>query len=170
MDKEQAPIAQIEQRARERMGELRARIDALTQELQEIQAFLRMLPRFSEEEPTAHRTQTAFARVRAIAADLPKARTVTNEVARMLKERGGQMRVRELLSLLDGQGFGELIKGEDEIRRTARLSTMLSEDERFYANRLAGWGLRPQVDQEPHPAMVHRRVTSVPVKPDQEQE
>lgn len=166
MANEQNHLSAAVERARARQAVLRDEIELLSRELRDIDAFLRMLPKFAEiaTEPPRSIATGALARFKALASELPKAQTVTNEVARMLEKSDVRLRTTQVLEALDLVGYEEYVTGIDAQRRLNRLSAMLSEDSRFTADRMYGWGLagRSYRTDAVNPRLIRRTVARQP--------
>ncbi len=145
--------------------DLEAQIEALQRQLQEVNLFLHLSdkleggafeeallgqavaasPQQKDEQAAPDvraRLVNLMQRAEERTRGLPKGKTVTDAAVSILNRYRRPAPTRQLLQLLTQEGFGGLIAGEDFGKRASRLSVLLSGDDRFEADRSAGWHLR----------------------------
>jgi len=127
------------------LNELEPKVEAARAELADIEAFLRVAEReiSSKSVPTRRFVPLVPPRVVERLNRLPKVQMVKDQAYELLLKVGHPMRTPEIFAALRDSGFAQLLVGETESHQIARLSSMLSEDPRFDANRSLGWSLTP---------------------------
>lgn len=127
----------------ERLRDLEPQVADARAELADIEGFLRVAERLVSEKMLNQRRATPLVPLR-IAQHLnrlPKVRMVKDQTFELLLRVGRPMKTPEIFASLKASGFAQLLVGESESHQIARLSSMLSEDPRFEANRALGWSL-----------------------------
>lgn len=127
------------------LNELEPRVEAARLELADIEGFLRVAERETSGKTVPPRRFAPLVPPRVVERlnRLPKVQMVKDQAFELLLRVGHPMRTPEIFASLKDSGFAQLLVGETESHQIARLSSMLSEDPRFDANRSLGWSLTP---------------------------
>lgn len=126
------------------LSELEPQVQDARAEIADIEGFLRVAERLAAVDASPpRRVPLVPARIAERLSRLPKVQMVKDQAFELLLRVGHPMRTPEIFASLKDSGFAQLLVGETESHQIARLSSMLSEDPRFDANRSLGWSLTP---------------------------